>query len=145
MRGPVRLRGQQPLGVQGEVDEDGEHSGVPGAAAEQGSIVVVGCAPDTRGARDALLGRRDPVRAGEGAVHRLGHAEPVPQNAGQIIEREIIDMGEGQLEEDVAAVDVPVGSGGVVQRLAGQEFVQRKVGAAVMVESGGGPKSPEGG
>jgi hypothetical protein len=52
----------------------------------------------------------------------------------------LLIVGEGEAEQDVAAVDVPVLAGSVLEWFPAEEFVEWQLGAAVVVEAGGGPK-----
>ncbi|MFF9887626.1 MULTISPECIES: hypothetical protein [Streptomyces] len=71
------------------------------------------------------------------------HPQRLPQGFAELVEGAVVDVGEGQTEQDVAAVDVPVPARGVLQWFAAQEFVQRQVGTAVVVEAGGEARRPE--
>lgn len=53
-----------------------------------------------------------------------------------------MEVGQGETEEDEAAVDVAVGAArGVFERFAAHQLVERQLGAPVVVEAGGGAQS----
>lgn len=129
-------------GEGGEVSRCGEYPGVAGDSAEQGRVVVVRHPPQPGPASQSLLGRSDLAGAGHRSVGRARHAEVLPEHGRQLVQAPAAVVGQGQAEEDEAAVDVAVTGSRVGDQVFGADQLgQRLCAVPVLVEAGVGPQA----